>query len=114
MKVSSHIIDAPRHKAAVEHEFREEEVQECPLSKESGGFTGGACLGRSSQLLHELGSRVREPCANSVNILAIDAAGPGQFNVGQTALDILTNGQAVALGATDVDFYEVPAWECGL
>ncbi|KAG7086433.1 hypothetical protein E1B28_002387 [Marasmius oreades] len=49
----------------------------------------------------------------SVNILGMDFAGNG-FNVAQSAMDELTNGQAVQLGNIQVDAVEVTPGECGL
>ncbi|KAL5513434.1 hypothetical protein ACEPAH_3833 [Sanghuangporus vaninii] len=49
----------------------------------------------------------------SINVTAIDHAGDG-FNLSQEALDELTNGNAVAVGAIQVDAVEVDRSACGL
>ncbi|KUJ18534.1 Cerato-platanin [Mollisia scopiformis] len=50
---------------------------------------------------------------NTINILAIDSAVEG-FNIGETAMNSLTGGQAVALGRVDAGYVEVDASSCGL
>ena len=49
----------------------------------------------------------------SITVLAIDSAGENTFNVGQQALDELTNGHAVEYGSAPVNYQEVDASECG-
>lgn len=51
--------------------------------------------------------------ANSVNILAIDVATP-DFNIAESAMNVLTNGQAVQLGRVPVVAAQVNASVCGL
>ncbi|KAH8662164.1 eliciting plant response-like protein [Xylariales sp. PMI_506] len=51
--------------------------------------------------------------AISVNVLAIDHAGSG-FNIGLNAMNVLTNGQAVALGRVDATATQVDVSNCGL
>lgn len=48
----------------------------------------------------------------TINVLVVDVAGEG-FNIGQTAMDELTNGQAVAKGRVDAAWTEAPGG-CGL
>ncbi|KAG5935205.1 hypothetical protein E4U53_000483 [Claviceps sorghi] len=50
---------------------------------------------------------------NKVNILAIDHAGSG-FNIGQRAMNALTNNRAVELGHVDAAVTYLPPGECGL
>lgn len=50
---------------------------------------------------------------NSINVLAIDHAAEG-FNIGETALNDLTGGQAAALGRVDAQWAEVDDSVCGL
>ncbi|QSZ35646.1 hypothetical protein DSL72_008516 [Monilinia vaccinii-corymbosi] len=50
---------------------------------------------------------------NTVNVLAIDHAGAG-FNLGKTAMDTLTGGQAEALGRIDANYVQVVPSVCGL
>lgn len=50
---------------------------------------------------------------NTINVLAIDYAGEG-FNIAQEAMDLLTGGQAVALGRVDAEYVQVDASVCGL
>ncbi|KAB8300521.1 hypothetical protein EYC80_000683 [Monilinia laxa] len=50
---------------------------------------------------------------NSINVLAIDHAGEG-FNLGKTALNTLTGGQAEALGRIDAGWVQVDKSVCGL
>ncbi|KAL0567384.1 hypothetical protein V5O48_014612 [Marasmius crinis-equi] len=50
----------------------------------------------------------------SLNITAIDVAGPGSFNVAQAAMDNLTDGNAVAFGRVTVTSRQVPVAGCGL
>ena len=49
----------------------------------------------------------------SINVLAIDHAGAG-FNIALTAMNTLTNGQAVNLGRIDATATQVAASNCGL
>ncbi|EIN07862.1 cerato-platanin-like protein [Punctularia strigosozonata HHB-11173 SS5] len=49
----------------------------------------------------------------TITVLAIDHADSG-FNVGQVAMDDLTNGQAVQLGIVQVNATQVPGTACGL
>jgi hypothetical protein len=49
----------------------------------------------------------------SIKVLAIDHAGDG-FNVGQRALDALTNGRAVELGHVDAAVTPLTPRDCGL
>ncbi|KAI6156749.1 Cerato-platanin [Pisolithus tinctorius] len=50
---------------------------------------------------------------NTINILALDVSKDG-FTVSPQAMNVLTNGQASALGRVEVTAAEVPASECGL
>ncbi|QPH05517.1 hypothetical protein C2857_003355 [Epichloe festucae Fl1] len=50
---------------------------------------------------------------NKVKVLAIDHAGDG-FNIGQTAMNALTNGRAAELGHVEAAVTQLSAWECGL
>jgi len=50
---------------------------------------------------------------NTVNILAIDHAAAG-FNIGENAMDALTNGQAEMLGRIDATAIQVDVSACGL
>lgn len=49
----------------------------------------------------------------SINVIAVDHAGSG-FNVALSAMNELTNGQAVQLGRVDVASTQVAASVCGL
>lgn len=49
----------------------------------------------------------------SINVLAIDHAASG-FNIAKTALNDLTNGQAVSLGRIDATATQVGLSNCGL
>ncbi|KAI1358695.1 eliciting plant response-like protein [Xylaria arbuscula] len=49
----------------------------------------------------------------SVNVLAVDHAGAG-FNIALTAMNTLTNGQAVALGRVEATAVQVAVSNCGL
>ena len=49
----------------------------------------------------------------SITVTAVDHAGDG-FNLAETALNTLTNGQAVALGEISATAVEVDASECGI
>ena len=49
---------------------------------------------------------------NSVNILAIDRASTGTFNVTLAAMNTLTNGQAVTLGNIPVTYTQVAPSQC--
>ncbi|KAI6143015.1 Cerato-platanin [Pisolithus tinctorius] len=50
---------------------------------------------------------------NTINVLALDVSEDG-FTVSPQAMNVLTNGQASALGRVEVTSAEVPASECGL
>ncbi|KAF7327886.1 hypothetical protein MKEN_00368500 [Mycena kentingensis (nom. inval.)] len=50
----------------------------------------------------------------SINVLAIDHAAPGSFNVALDAMNVLTNGQAEQLGRVNVVATKVAASVCGL
>ncbi|KAG5916067.1 hypothetical protein E4U61_003997 [Claviceps capensis] len=50
---------------------------------------------------------------NKVKILAIDHVGVG-FNIGQRAMDALTNGRSVEFGVVDAVVTPLAAGECGL
>ncbi|TVY80784.1 Protein SnodProt1 [Lachnellula suecica] len=50
---------------------------------------------------------------NSINVLAIDHAVEG-FNIAETALNQLTNGQAVQLGRIDAQWAQIDKSACGL
>ncbi|RPB04207.1 Cerato-platanin [Choiromyces venosus 120613-1] len=78
----------------------------------SGTITGwnspncGAC--------YELTYTPPAPAAPIVlNIVGVDVAAPGTFVLSQTALDTLTGGQAVMLGAVNVIWKPVAASACG-
>ncbi|RFU33782.1 hypothetical protein B7463_g2544, partial [Scytalidium lignicola] len=49
----------------------------------------------------------------SINVLAVDHAVAG-FNIGLTAMNTLTGGQATQLGRIDADWAQVDASACGL
>ncbi|KUI52612.1 Protein SnodProt1 [Cytospora mali] len=49
----------------------------------------------------------------TINVLAIDHAASG-FNIGETAMNTLTNNQAAALGRVDATAVQVDITECGL
>ena len=49
----------------------------------------------------------------TINVLAIDHAAEG-FNIGETALNELTGGQAVSLGSIDAQWAEADDSACGL
>ncbi|KAI9649683.1 hypothetical protein NHQ30_002264 [Ciborinia camelliae] len=49
----------------------------------------------------------------SVNILAVDHAGTG-FNIGEAAMNTLTNGRAVELGNIDAEWALLTPDQCGL
>ncbi|ROW16044.1 hypothetical protein VPNG_02506 [Cytospora leucostoma] len=51
--------------------------------------------------------------SNSIKVLAIDHAASG-FNIGEDALNALTNNQAVALGRIDATATQLAVTECGL
>ena len=48
----------------------------------------------------------------SINILAIDSAGWNTFNIGQVAMDDLTDGRAVELGGVPIIYESVPESDC--
>ncbi|RDW90380.1 allergenic cerato-platanin Asp F13 [Aspergillus mulundensis] len=50
---------------------------------------------------------------NSIIVTAIDTA-PGGFNVGQTAMNQLTNNRAVELGRVDITWTLLEREQCGL
>ncbi|KAJ7104217.1 cerato-platanin-related secreted protein [Mycena belliarum] len=50
----------------------------------------------------------------SINVLGVDHAAPGTFNVALEAMNALTNNQAVHLGRVDVDSAQVDPSVCGL
>lgn len=50
----------------------------------------------------------------SINVLAIDVAGPGQFNIALAAMNELTDGRAEELGRVEVASEQVDASVCGL
>ncbi|KAJ6619685.1 cerato-platanin-related secreted protein [Mycena sp. CBHHK59/15] len=50
----------------------------------------------------------------SIDMLAIDHAGAGTFNVALAAMNVLTNNQAVQLGRVNVQSKQVAASVCGL
>lgn len=50
---------------------------------------------------------------NTITMLAVDAA-PGGFNLGQQAMNALTNGRAVELGRVQATYTEVDRSQCGL
>ncbi|EFZ01862.1 cerato-platanin like protein [Metarhizium robertsii] len=49
----------------------------------------------------------------SIKVLAIDHAGNG-FNIGQTAMNALTNGRAVEFGQVDATATRLTPGDCGL
>ncbi|KAI0062040.1 Cerato-platanin [Artomyces pyxidatus] len=49
----------------------------------------------------------------SINVTAVDHAGEG-FNLGLTAMNTLTNGNAVAWGVVQATAKQLPASSCGL
>ncbi|KAJ7284920.1 immunomodulatory protein [Mycena rebaudengoi] len=51
--------------------------------------------------------------AKSINVLAVDHAGAG-FNIALSAMNTLTNNQAVKLGRVDVQSVQVASSVCGL
>ena len=50
----------------------------------------------------------------SINVLAIDHAGAGTFNIALSALNKLTNNQAVTLGRINAVATQVSGKACGL
>ncbi|KAI0021350.1 EC5 protein [Xylariomycetidae sp. FL0641] len=50
----------------------------------------------------------------SINVLAVDHAGAGQFNLALDAMNTLTNGQGVALGRVEATAAQVDVSQCGL
>ncbi|KAF8823757.1 hypothetical protein HHX47_DHR9000512 [Lentinula edodes] len=52
--------------------------------------------------------------STTVNVLAVDHAGDGLINVSEEAMNTLTNGNAVALGAVTVTSVQVDSSACGL
>ncbi|KAK2593046.1 hypothetical protein QQS21_009254 [Conoideocrella luteorostrata] len=50
---------------------------------------------------------------NRVKILAIDHGAPG-FNIGQKAMDALTNGRAVEVGTVDATVTPLTPADCGM
>ncbi|KAK7006792.1 Cerato-platanin [Favolaschia claudopus] len=50
----------------------------------------------------------------TINVLAIDHAAPGTFNIALEAMNKLTNGQAVQLGRVSVTSKQVAKSVCGL
>ncbi|KAJ7475789.1 immunomodulatory protein [Mycena latifolia] len=50
----------------------------------------------------------------TIDVLAVDHAAPGTFNVALTAMNTLTNNQGVALGRVNVVSTQVAASVCGL
>lgn len=72
------------------------------------GWNSTAC-GSCWQLTYTNGQGVKK----SIDVLAIDVA-PNGFNIALSAMNELTNGQAVALGRVNVDAKQVSASSCGL
>ncbi|KAK7033084.1 Cerato-platanin [Favolaschia claudopus] len=50
----------------------------------------------------------------TINVLAVDHAGPGTFNIALKAMNNLTNNQAVKLGRVTVSSIQVAKSACGL
>ncbi|KAJ7052609.1 immunomodulatory protein [Mycena amicta] len=50
----------------------------------------------------------------TINVVAIDHAGPGTFNIALEAMNTLTNNQAVQLGRVNVVATKVASSVCGL
>ncbi|KAJ6505945.1 Epl1 protein [Mycena vulgaris] len=50
----------------------------------------------------------------TIDVLAVDHAGPGTFNVALAAMNVLTNNQAVQLGRVTVQSAKVASSVCGL
>jgi adenosylcobinamide amidohydrolase len=50
----------------------------------------------------------------TIDVLAVDHAAPGTFNVALAAMNTLTNNQAVALGRVTITSAKVTASVCGL
>jgi adenosylcobinamide amidohydrolase len=50
----------------------------------------------------------------TIDVLAVDHAAPGTFNVALAAMNTLTNNQAVALGRVTITSAKVAASVCGL
>ncbi|KAJ7637704.1 Sm1 protein, partial [Mycena polygramma] len=50
----------------------------------------------------------------TIDVLAVDHAAPGTFNVALAAMNVLTNNHAVALGRVSVTSSQVAASVCGL
>ncbi|KAJ7158815.1 cerato-platanin-related secreted protein [Mycena filopes] len=73
------------------------------------GFNSPNC-GTCWQLTYTNGSGVKK----SINIIAVDHAGPGTFNIALAAMNTLTGGQAVELGRVNVVSTQVAASACGL
>ncbi|KAJ7890482.1 snodprot1 [Mycena olivaceomarginata] len=50
----------------------------------------------------------------TINVLAVDHAAPGTFNIALQAMDVLTNNRSVELGRVPVTSKQVAASVCGL
>ncbi|KAF7799631.1 hypothetical protein EIP86_010869 [Pleurotus ostreatoroseus] len=48
----------------------------------------------------------------SINIVAVDHAAEGSFNIALSAMDKLTGGKAIDLGRVDVQYEQVDAAQC--
>ena len=77
-----------------------------------GGFAIGLSLCLSCAV-HDHRHFGKPIANNSINVLAIDHAANG-YNIGLTAMNALTNGNAVMLGRVDVAATEVDASNCGI
>ncbi|KAJ6531725.1 Cerato-platanin [Mycena capillaripes] len=73
------------------------------------GFNSVNC-GTCWQLTYTNATGVKK----SINVLAVDHAAPGTFNVALEAMNVLTNNQAVALGRVTVTSAKVASSVCGL
>jgi len=73
------------------------------------GFNSPNC-GTCWQLTYTNGSGAKK----SINIIAVDHAAPGTFNVALAAMNTLTGGEAVELGRVNVVSTQVAASVCGL
>lgn len=75
-----------------------------------GGWNSPKC-GSCWQLTYSGGANGQK---KSIDVLAVDHAGPGSFNIALKAMDELTGGLGKQLGRVNVDAVEVPSWRCGM
>lgn len=72
-----------------------------------GGWDSSAC-GTCWQLTYQ-----NRTASKSIFITAIDVSGPGEFNIELTAMNALTNNDAVQLGRVSATAQQVNTSECG-